>query len=138
MNRVSRWKLHHQMNSSSIGACALCRDICELRDSHFLPKALYRLVRANGKRNPHPVRLTSEGRQQTAFQARSHLLCPNCERRFNENGENWVMRHCYRGRGVFRLRALVEKTTPISSDDTFAIYSASETQDVEIEQLVYF
>ena len=48
------------------------------------------------------------------------------------------MRHCYRGRGVFRLRALVEKTTPISSDDTFAIYSASETQDVEIEQLVYF
>jgi hypothetical protein len=126
------------MNSSINGDCALCRDTCELRDSHFLPKALYRLVRANGKRNPHPVRLNATGRQQTAFQARSYLLCGKCEKRFDENGENWVMRHCYRGRGVFRLRALVEQAQPSFSEREFSVYSTAALQDIKSEQLAYF
>lgn len=110
----------------------------ELRDSHFLPKALYRLIRASGKRNPHPVRLTATGRQQTAFQARSYLLCAECERRFDQGGENLVMWHCYRGRGVFRLQALVESTAAIFSEGDLSIYSASALPNFEFEQLAYF
>jgi hypothetical protein len=126
------------MTSSPVGVCALCRNTRELLDSHFLPKALYRLLRANEKRNPHPARLTSSGRQQTAFQASSHLLCAECESRFDQNGENWVMRHCYRGRGVFRLRAFLESINPSEVDAKIQTYSALLVPTIDIGRLVYF
>jgi hypothetical protein len=109
-----------------------------LRESHFLPKALYRLILARGNRNPHPVRLTLEGREQTAFQATHRLLCAECETRFDQNGENWVMRHCYRGRGVFRLRAILVATDTLEANANFQLYSASSAPAVNVEQLAYF
>ena len=126
------------MSAAAIGICALCRNVRELCDSHFLPKALYRLIRANGKRNPHPVRVTSHGRRQTALQARAYLLCAECEKRFDQNGESYVMKHCYRGRGVFRLRTAVLKLSPVDSDREFAVYASSGAPEIDAEKLVYF
>lgn len=125
--------------SPPIGTCALCLRTRELRDSHFMPKALYRLIRANNHRNPHPVRATARGRKQTAFQARTYLLCVECEARFDKNGEDYVMRQCYRGRGRFRLRETVEKLTAApDSTSEFALYAASQAPEVNIEKLAYF
>src|ERR1035438_8891871 len=65
---------------SPIGSCALCKEIGVLRNSHLVPKALFRLARASYSRNnPNPVLLTSVGRQQTSFQACQFLLCGACE-----------------------------------------------------------
>jgi hypothetical protein len=126
------------MATLPIGICALCRNKRELHNSHFLPKALYRLTRAAGKRNPHSVRITSKGRRQTAFQARTHLLCSDCERRFDSNGENWVMKNCYRGRGIFRLRSIVERLNPIEPNSEFVLYSAADVPGIDIDQITYF
>lgn len=126
------------MTTPVLGVCALCRRTRELRDSHFLPKALYRLARASGKQNPHPVRVTLSGSQQTAFQARSRLLCSECEARFDQSGESWVMRNCYRGRGVFRLRECLDKANPIASEAELLMYSALESPGIDIDKLVYF
>jgi hypothetical protein len=126
------------MKSTSAGVCALCLTARELRESHFLPAALYRLVRATGDGNPHPVRLATGGIGQTALQSTHNLLCADCETRFDRNGENWVMKHCYRGRGVFRLRSIISAVRPIETTDGFEAYSASSVPAVDIGRLVYF
>src|ERR1700731_2856628 len=101
-----------------VGVCALCLRTRELCDSHLVPKALYRVARAAENRShPDPVLLTSKVRRQTSLQATQYLLCAECEKRFDQNGEGWVMRHCYRGRDRFRLRELLRRATPIHADE---------------------
>ena len=48
-----------------------------------------------------------------------------CEKRFDQNGEDWVMRHCYRGRNRFRLREMLHRATPIHADQENTIFNAS-------------
>jgi hypothetical protein len=120
------------------GTCALCQQVRELRRSHFLPAALYRLVRAANKPKPDPILSTATGQQQTSHQAWQHLLCCDCEGQFNRNGESWVMRHCYRGRGRFRLRDIVERCKPIHTEANELVYSALSEPSINIDQLVYF
>jgi hypothetical protein len=121
------------------GTCALCVQNRELRNSHLVPKALYRLTRArNGRTNPNPVIVTARGRRQTSFQAVRPLLCSECEQRFDHLGEDWVLKHCYRGYGRFRLRELLRQSTPLHSDEHFTIYCASSVPQLSIDRLVYF
>jgi hypothetical protein len=122
-----------------MAACALCRENRELRNSHMVPKALYRLTRArSGHSNPNPVIVTSRGRRQTSLQAVQPLLCGDCEQRFDHLGEDWVLKHCYRGYGRFRLRELLRQSSPLHSDKDLTIYGASSVPGVSIDKLVYF
>jgi len=125
------------MAVSIIGKCPLCRRVCELRESHFIPKALYRMVRA-GSRGADPLQVTAEGRRQTSRQAVQRILCHDCEQRLSMNGENWVLRHCYRGRDVFRLRRLLERSSPVHADAEALIYSAATVPGLDVESLSYF
>jgi hypothetical protein len=126
------------MESQTTGICSLCLEARELRESHFLPKALYRLILARGTRSPHPIRISAGGREQSSFQATHRLLCAACETLFDRNGENWVMRHCYRGRGIFRLRTILEAVAPLEASADCRIYSASATPSISIDQIAYF
>ena len=122
-----------------VGVCALCLRTGELCDSHLVPKALYRVVRAADHRShPDPVLMTSKVRRQTSFQATQYLLCAECEKRFDQNGEDWVMRHCYRGRGRFRLRELLQRASPIHADEENTIFNAASVAGMDIERTVYF
>jgi hypothetical protein len=121
------------------GLCALCKENHELRNSHLLPKALYRLTRARGGHaNPNPVLVSSRRKIQTSYQAVRFLLCADCEQRFDHQGENWVLKHCYRGYGRFRLRELLRGSTPLLAEDGFTIYNDASVSGVSIEALVYF
>ncbi len=101
--------------SRPVGVCALCLKTGELCDSHLVPKSLYRVARAADRRaHPDPVLMTSTVRRQTSFHAMQYLLCAECEKLFDQNGEDWVMRHCYRGRDRFRLRELLQRATPFT------------------------
>jgi hypothetical protein len=115
----------------------LCSNDRELLESHFVPKALYRLVRA-GTKGAHPVLVSAEERRQTSRQAVQTLLCADCEKRFDRNGENWVLRHCYRGRGIFRLRELLSQALAVHTSEEETIYSAHAVQGLEVDSLVYF
>jgi hypothetical protein len=84
------------------------------------------------------VRVTAHGKRQTASQARAYLLCSDCEKLFDQNGQDYAMRQCYRGRVVFRLRETVEKLTPMDADHEFPIYPASAASEIAVEKLVYF
>ncbi len=48
------------------------------------------------------------------------------------------MRHCYRGRNVFRLRTILSATDTLEANANFQLYSASSAPTVSVEQLAYF
>lgn len=96
--------------------CALCRESGSLRDSHYLPAALYRLARTREAQNPHPVLISANQYRQLAVQGRAYLLCNHCESRLDQGGESWMLHHCSRGRGRFRLRDLLGKQQPLAVD----------------------
>ena len=88
-----------------IGLCRLCLapDI-DLQDSHFIPSAAYKAVEELGGVTPLIVKgdITIQKNQQL----KKHLLCADCEDRFNKNGEQWVLGYCNRAGKGFRLYGL--------------------------------
>jgi hypothetical protein len=118
------------------GKCHLCLEPSELQYSHLLPKALYRLVgSATDPLHPDTVQISLNERRKSSEQARRHILCARCEQRLNENGERWVLRNCYRGRGVFRLRDVLRKRSNLNSGSDIEAYSVLTE---EAAQLAYF
>jgi hypothetical protein len=68
--------------------CALCRTVKLLAESHFLPKAHYKLIRdaQTGK----SAFVGSKESVDTTRQVKKYLVCDECEDRFKARGENWV------------------------------------------------
>lgn len=74
------------------GTCKLCHQTKDLRDSDFIPAAMYKYIRATSLKNPNPV-VVGPGRTiRTSEQVRDYLLCAECEDRFNKNGEQEVLK----------------------------------------------
>src|SRR5438034_1097961 len=110
------------------GLCALCCQARDLRVSHLLPKALYRLARdrvpAEGI-GPDPLQITRETTIQTSAQITCRLLCDECEQRFSRNGEKVVIKECCRTKGEFILREKLRAETPFLTQGTWACFSGS-------------
>jgi hypothetical protein len=64
-----------------------------------MPAALYAMTRRQGGALGNPVLVTRQGDVQTSRQYWSHLLCGECEERFNRNGERYAMTQVDNGRG---------------------------------------
>lgn len=121
-----------------LGVCALCRREGDLQDSHFLPKALYRYVRARTGAIRSPIIIGSDSARNTDRQFTKHLLCQECEQRFSRNGEAWTMKQVYRGSGSFRLLTVLDRYTPVAVRDGARIYAANEISEIDVGQLTYF
>lgn len=117
--------------------CKLCLELKNLRDSHLLPKSLYRIV-CTGERNTNPVIMTPEAALQTSKQVRDYLLCDDCELRFNRGGEKYVLDNCFRGEGKFRLRKTLEAHEPKFKIDAGFVYDVSAIQGVDASKILYF
>jgi hypothetical protein len=78
-----------------IGTCELCLQVRPLLDSHFLSKALYKLMRDPHKKNPHPILISESISLKTNYQMKQPLLCAECEDRFSKNGESYVIPKLY-------------------------------------------
>ena len=128
------------MNQRPTKACGLCREIHLLCRSHLLPRAFYRLLRddGGGNPNPNPHFLTARFDQQTPAQVADYLLCERCEQMFRRNGEDWVLNHCYRGRGVFRLQSFLANAQPVVNTDTMFAYEAARIPEINTDALAYF
>jgi hypothetical protein len=73
------------------GKCELCFEIRPLLQSHFLPKALYKLMRDGERSNPNPVLISGSVTLQTSYQMLQPPLCAECEDRFSKNGESYAI-----------------------------------------------
>lgn len=121
------------------GPCALCRNVRELRDSHYLPKAFYKRLRNPGEKNPNPILVTDAGKVATSKQVTDYLLCGECEDRFNRNGEKWVIANCWQAEDNFPiLSALLAAGPAWSGDAGFRVFVGRQIKGIDVDQLGYF
>lgn len=121
-----------------LGQCRLCLEVKKLRDSHYLSKGIYRILREDGFDNPNPWVLTKKTAVQSSKQETAYLLCQDCEQRFNENGERWVLKHCLRKDGKSRLADILAAKKPVAWSDTTKLYYAHDVPEINISALAYF
>ena len=74
-----------------IGECRLCKLTAELKNSHFIPAAFYKAAKRSDPNQEDPIVVTKNVVLQTSKQATAHLLCGECEDRFNKSGEKWTL-----------------------------------------------
>jgi hypothetical protein len=125
----------------SVGRCKLCRrNGFPLRESHYLPKGIYRLLRDDGAKNPNPWLLTDKTSVQTSRQMTASLLCDDCEQRLSDMGENWVLARCLRKDGAFPLAATLRSREPdVSGPQTpTKVYYAAGIPEIDVAALAYF
>ena len=120
-----------------MGQCKLCLNTRELIRSHFLPAALYKMSRLEGVPNPNPTLLTARGVVQTSRQMWAHILCRECERLFDENGERYAMSMVNRA-GTFPLLAVLNAVRPSKSAAGFDWYDQVVVPDIDRAKLGYF
>jgi hypothetical protein len=123
---------------ATVGTCALCLQSRDLRKSHFLPRALYKRPRSPGLPNPYPLLISIADERQTARQAWQHLLCSECEQRFHERGEDWVLRHCARNARTFKLREALLSSRGDRQPESDDLFLADRIPDVNADALCYF
>ena len=72
-----------------IGRCQLCLEVdIELLSSHYMPAGFHRIVQDGG---PHATQIVGKVALLSSRQQQAYLLCQNCETRFQQRGEDWVI-----------------------------------------------
>ncbi len=120
------------------GNCALCGSSAPLINSHFMPAALYQELNDPHGEIQHMIVVKPDVTRQDPSQISQPLLCQQCEIRFQQHGENWVLSRRYRSDGSFPLQKSLEAATPESTNADTRIYDVSKVEDVEVDQLIYF
>ena len=120
-----------------IGQCKLCLKTKELRDSHLLPRSLYKTLLALDAPNPNPIFLTSSRAGQTSKQLTDYVLCDDCEGLFNANGESWIMAQIARP-GTFPLQEAIREAPRLYADANFAVHSCASVPRIDLSKIMYF
>ncbi len=115
------------------GICKLCLQDRELQKSHYLPKALYRLCRSDGK---NPIIATSTVVEFSQKQMWKPLLCKECEDLLNKRGEKYTLEMVHRG-DRFSLLERIKLATQIGQNGNVPFYSGLQL-GIETEKLGYF
>src|ERR1700722_12658005 len=122
-----------------IGKCKLCLQTKELQNSHLMPRALYVKSRGPGDRgNQDPFVVTVEGSKQSSFQTKDYVLCRDCEQRFSQYGEDYVMGLVTKRNGQFPLLDLLNKATTRTVGKDWTHYSITDTPNIDREKIAHF
>lgn len=120
----------------SQGLCKLCREDKELRESHYMPAALY-------PTNAKELIFTTQVATHTdRFEVTQYLLCDHCEQRFSKYGESEVLRLVAaklvsKKPHEFPLLELLTAKQPFHDSDGLRAYSA-DTVGIDAEKFAYF
>src|SRR5258708_6712222 len=123
-----------------IAKCALCLiEGKELRDSHYVPAGVYRVLRDESATdgNPNPILLGEKTAIQTSKQITDYLLCHECEDRLNRNGENYFLKICWRRNG-FKLHAVLDAAPPSLVAGQIKVYAAANFPEIDAGAISYF
>jgi hypothetical protein len=119
--------------------CRLCLQHRELKDSHLLPRSMYKLLRSPGTAEPNPLFIGSEKVGTNSGQYRDRLLCGECEDRFSKLGETWVMGNCWREDEIFLIRDALRAHTPTEHiPGILTVYEAASVPSIKTAHILYF
>jgi hypothetical protein len=116
------------------GVCALCLQHRRLCKSHYLGKAIHRLM--NRESLGGQIVFTPNLVTQSPRQLAAHLLCRDCEERIAKFGEAPALALINRG-NTFPLLDRMKLAAPLWTQDQLATYSG-RAMGVDIEALVYY
>jgi hypothetical protein len=119
------------------GKCKLCQLDKPLCESHLIPRAFYKRLRGTGTGNTDPYMVTSKGARSTSAQYQDHLLCLECETRFKDGGEDYVLGISATQTG-FHIFDILQATTASFSRPDCNLYTAAETPTIDREKIAYF
>src|SRR5438093_112529 len=124
--------------SGHVGSCGLCRTTKELRYSHLMLAAVYKLSRIYSRSDPNPVIISKRNSFTTSRQVSAYFLCGECEDKFSRNGERYVLNQCARPNGEFKLRESLGLDSPVCVDAKFKVYDVTTLLGTRVDQYVYF
>lgn len=124
--------------STATGRCYLCLEEAELQRSHLLPAALYDRVRSPEEQNVNPVVLSDKSHIQISNEAQRHLLCSRCEQRFQQYGEDWVLKNSAFSAGRFKLREVLLRGSAEDHGNDLWSFSAHAYPSVNVDSICYF
>jgi hypothetical protein len=119
-----------------IGTCRLCHTPnVELHKSHYMPQGLHKIVQDRG---PTATEIKGTVAMLSSRQPNTPLLCADCEKRFSQRGEDWMIENCWRSPSQFRLLDTLERShTPWTTGD-IRVYEARRVPGVDVDKIVYF
>lgn len=102
------------MEFKELPCCGLCRQsVSTLRDSHLLPKSLYRILKKQSDDNSDIFFSPRKGKwNKTDRQIHKRFLCPSCEDLFSKKGETVVVKECLRDKS-FLIREKLSTIQPL-------------------------
>jgi hypothetical protein len=116
------------------GVCPLCKEENELRDSHYIGAALYRISHKRGG----PVVGTPELFIGIDNQVHDYLLCSDCEQLFDKNGEDYVAPLVKQGEKNFPLLEMFDNKKPFGTGPHHGDAFRSSDVGVDITKLAYY
>lgn len=123
----------------SKGTCKLCLQDRELRESHLMPRSLYRKARGSGEKgNQDPYLMRKDGGKQTSYQVKDYVLCGDCEQLFNKNGERYVLELVAKRNGDFPLIGELKRISPDIREAEWVSYSITSTPNIDRAKIAYF
>src|SRR6266481_635425 len=115
-----------------IGKCKLCLQQKQLHESHLMPRALY----APGKKGIQFATRSQSG--QNPDHLKAHLLCFDCEQRFNQLGESEVLRWLApKARKQFPLHDRLRVALPCGEIPPYSVYNGTDV-GLDTEKFAYF
>jgi hypothetical protein len=102
-----------------------------------MPTGLYRRTRSDDPEAPHPVVVNEQGSRASSEQVRDYVFCSECERRFDQNGENYTLR-LLSARNRFKLLEQLDMVRPSFQKLEWRGYKKSDSPNIDREQLGYF
>ena len=118
------------------GICKLHRKPAVLKLSHFLPAGAYRLLVPDESDVRQPILMTNQVAMLTSLQMRDYVLCADCEKRFDQGGEDYAISQMKGSRGFPLLERL--RVSP-SVDFTLqeGVYAGKQL-GIDTRKLSYF
>jgi hypothetical protein len=122
-----------------IGNCKLCLLTKDLKESHLMPRSLYKKARGSGtKGNQDPLLVTKSERKRSSYQITGYVLCGECEHRFNVHGEGYAMQVVAKHNLDFPLLNILKSVRPTLKHEDWDTYSAADTPAIDREKIAYF
>ena len=120
------------------GICKLCLESRELRDSHLLPKAGYRVV-SKSQGGQSPLVMKPQFRSARTNTCALISFVRSASRIFSRSGEAWVLKNCYQGEKEFALKGFLDQCEPVyRQGERFKVYASYKVREIDSEKLTYF
>ncbi len=118
--------------------CGLCLKNSDLVESHLIPQSIYKIIVQESLKLNNPLLIKGNKKLATSKQVKSTFLCPKCEGRLSNFGEDHVLRNIYRKPKEFRLQTILKGLKPIEKVDGSLVYCGNKLPNIKIDHFLHF